>query len=125
MEYTITLSADGTFINLKVKGDITRRTAIEMDREAHALGRELKINKYLVDVTESRNTDSVSSNYEFAYTDLAKAKGMDESAIVALLVSPGDHSHDFVETVCRNAGRNVKIFTIPDEAERYLHEFTR
>jgi hypothetical protein len=67
------------------------------------VGRKMGINKYLVDVTKARNTDTVLGNYEFAYTDMKKTEGIDKYARVAVLVSPEDHSHDFVEIVARNA----------------------
>jgi hypothetical protein len=42
--------------------------------------------------------------------------------MVALLVDPEDHSHDFVETVGRNAGLNVTLFRDRDAAKQYLSE---
>ncbi len=120
MNYTLTPSADGTFITIKTKGDITRQSAMKMNLEAHALGQKLNIRRYLVDVTESRNTDSVANNYDFAYTDMTQTGQFDRSAIVANLVSPHDHSHDFVETVARNAGLHVRMFTDPKEAMQFL-----
>ena len=53
MEYTITPSNDNTYIILKVKGNITRQSATQMNLEAHALGRKMHISKYLVDVYRS------------------------------------------------------------------------
>lgn len=40
----------------------------------------------------------------------------------ALQVSPDDHSHDFIETVARNAGLSVTIFTDLQAAKAYLTE---
>jgi hypothetical protein len=122
MEYTITPSIDGMFIILKVKGNITRRTAMQMNLEAHALGRQLQVRRYLVDVTEAKNTDAPLEDYEFAHSDMQKMEGIDKQARVATLVSPNDHSHDFMETVSKNAGLHVKIFTDPAEAKRFLME---
>jgi len=39
---------------------------------------------------------------------------------VAVLVSPNDHSHDFMETVSHNAGLNVAFFADLEQAERHL-----
>ncbi|MBW1814413.1 MAG: hypothetical protein JRJ39_12290 [Deltaproteobacteria bacterium] len=75
---------------------------MKQNLEAHTLGGKLGINRYLVDVTESRNTDSVMESYDFAYEDMKNTEGIDLYARVALLVSPGDHSHDFIETVTTN-----------------------
>lgn len=120
LDYTITPSPDGAYITLKIVGDITRKTAMGLNLEAHALGRELHINRYLVDATEARNRESILENYEFAYTDMRNTDDIDTRARIAVLVSPGDHSHDFVETVSRNAGFNMQIFTDIDQAMLFL-----
>ena len=44
------------------------------------------------------------------------------SAHVAILVSPDDRSHDFIETVNRNAGYNVRVFRDADAAISWLEE---
>jgi hypothetical protein len=122
MDYTITPSADGRFITIKVKGDINRQSAMQMNLEAHNLGRQMQIRRYLVDVTESRNTDDALDTYEFSYADMRMMEGIDKGARVAMLVSPRDHSHDFVETTAVNAGLNIRIFTDPGKAKEYLLE---
>lgn len=119
MTYTIRKSRDGKYIHLKVKGPTTRESAMAHNIEAHALGRKLGINRYLVDLTESRNVESVIDNYEFAYKDM-KTPQVDPAARVAVLVSPGDHSHDFIETVARNAGLDMTLFTNQEQARRHL-----
>lgn len=120
MEYTITPSSDGLFIILKVKGDITRGGALKMNLEAHSLGRRLRISRYLVDATEARNVEMPSGNYQFAYSDMQNKEVIDQDAVVATVVSPDDHSHDFVETVARNAGLYMRLFTDFLEAKRFL-----
>ena len=119
MAYSITPSDDGKYIILKVTGDFNRKLAIQYDLESHALGKSLGISRYLVDLTEARNTNTTVEDYEFAYRDM-KTPEIDRMAVVAILVSPGDHSHDFTETVTRNAGLNTKLFTDRDLAIRYL-----
>jgi hypothetical protein len=119
MPSTNTVSPDGKYIIQKVVGDINSGLALKYNHESHALGRKLGIRRYLVDLTESRNTESVLGNYEFAY-DKMPASGVDLDAIVALLVDPNDHSHDFVETVSRNAGLNVSLFRYRDAAIQHL-----
>lgn len=120
MSHTIQVSEDNRYIVIIVKGEITRKDAVQQNLEAHALGKKMGINKYLVDVTEARNIDSVQNNYDFAYTDMRHTEGIDKLARVAAIVSPGDHSHDFIETVSRNAGFNVTIFNDPEEAKQHL-----
>lgn len=122
MKHTISLSEEGTYVILTIFGEITRQRAMEMNREAHAFGREHGVRRYLVDVRECRNVDSVLGNYEFAYKDMQRTEGIDRNARVATLVDPGDHSHDFVETVARNTGLDVTLFTDPERAVRHLTE---
>jgi hypothetical protein len=121
MPYTITVSSDNRYIILSIEGGISRETAMVYNLEAHKLGNALGINRYLVDVRFSRNTDSVIANYSFAYSDM-NHEDIDRFAKVAILVSPDDHSHDFVETVSRNAGFDVVIFTDRDLAVSHLIE---
>ena len=121
LKYTITPSEDGKYIILKFKGQINRKDAIKPNFEAKALGKTLDIRQFLVDVTEAKNTDSILENYEFAYTDMTEIiKKIEKDERAAILVSPGDHSHDFIETVLMNAGLKVKMFTDPDLAKSFL-----
>jgi len=120
MPYTIAPSDDGRYIVLKVTGPITRRLSMEQNVEAHALGRKLGIHRFLVDVTESTNTDSVIEGHAFAYEDMKRTEGIDRAARVATVVRPGDHSHDFIETVARNAGLDVTLFTDLELARQHL-----
>ena len=124
MSSTINLSEDGTYIFVKVHGEINRQLAMQQNLEAHALGAKLNIHLYLVDLLESQNTDSVVQNYNFAYQDMKMEPGIDRFARVAMIVRPDDHSHDFVEVVLRNAGQNVRIFTDRAAAMDYLFNRT-
>jgi hypothetical protein len=119
--YSIAPSADGTYIIQTLRGVITRVTAIQYNLETHALARRLGIRRILIDAVECKNVESESGNYDFAYRDMT-AEGFDRDARVALLVSPDDHSHDFVETVCRNARLNVTLFRDRALAEEYLRK---
>jgi len=120
MGFTIRLSTDGTFIVLKVTGSVTRKSAMVQNLEAHALGERLSIGRYLVDLTEARNTESEIEGYDFAYQDMQTTDHIDRQARVAMVVAPGDTSHDFIETVARNAGLDVTIFHDMPTARQHL-----
>ncbi|MCJ7774219.1 MAG: hypothetical protein MUP22_13935 [Desulfobacterales bacterium] len=120
MPYTITPSDDNKYSIVKVIADMTRSLAMEQNIKAHALGKKLKINRFLVDVTHSRNIESSTDNYNFAYGDMKNEDGIDKTARVAMLVAPEDHSHDFVETVAVNTGLNVAIFRDRKSAINHL-----
>jgi hypothetical protein len=110
MSYKIFLSEDQKYIILEQWGEINGELATQRVLEAHALGAKLDIARYLVDLTEARNVDSVGKSYQYAYEDTKNIPGINKNARVAMLVSPEDHSHDFVETVLRNSGHNVTLF---------------
>ncbi len=120
MACTITPVIEKQYIYMKVTGEVDRHSAMINNIQAHRIGKELGIKKYLVDLTEARNTESISDNYQFAYNDMQGTPDIDRSAMVAILVSPEDHSHDFVETVSRNAGLNITLFSDRQLAERHL-----
>ncbi len=119
MAHSLTVSSCKKYITLKVVGPITRELSLQYNLEAHAMGRELGIHNYLVDLTESRNTDTVASNFRWANDDM-KMEGIDRTARAALLVDPDDRSHDFVVIAGQNAGINLSMFCDRGLAERYL-----
>jgi hypothetical protein len=120
MEYSINLSEDGKYIVLKHWGEINGDIAMNRIIEAHRLGSELGITRHLVDLTEARSVDSVSKAYRYAYEDMKTPPGINLNVRVAMLVSPEDHSHDFVETVLRNAGHNVTLYRDRELAINHL-----
>ena len=122
MSYKISLSKDGNYIELELEGNITRESSMKPNLESHALGMKLGIHRYLVDATKARNIESVTENYQFAYKDMAPHPGIDRDAIAAFVVSPEDHSHDFIETVLRNAGFSATLFRDRALAIRFLLE---
>jgi hypothetical protein len=109
MNHSVNLSEDGKYIMLKVAGIISRVQVIEYFIEAHTLGAQHGLDRYLADFTECRNTDTVLRNYTLAYKDM-KDPRINQSARTALLVSPHDHSHDFLETLLNNSGHDVTLF---------------
>lgn len=121
MEYSIKPAEDGDYIILKIVGEFVGKEIMQCIIETHALGMEKDIHRYLVDATQARNVDSVLGTYDFAYVDMRQTAGIDPLARVAGLVSPGDHSHDFVATVSANAGMHLELFTDHEQALKYLN----
>ena len=121
MPYTIAPDADGKYIVITVTGNTNRQMALEYHLAAHSMGKKLGINCYLVDLTESRNTDTVLRNYTFANNDM-KHPGIDPEAHIAMLVSAYDHTHDFLEPLLKNVGIDVNLFYDREVAVQYLLE---
>ena len=120
MSYSIFLSDDRKYIVLEITGEITAKAIMQMIIESHAFGAKNQISKYLVDATRARNTSTISENYQFAYGNMKETPEINQNAIVAMLVDPEDHTHDFIETVSRNAGYNAKMFRNREEAITFL-----
>jgi hypothetical protein len=120
MKYTLSPSEDRTYITLAFIGDINRHTTMQHIKQAHALAKELGTNKFLLDLREATNTDSTTDQYEFVHRDLLQSEDLDVFACVAALVDPENHSHDFLETVFRNIGFNLKLFNDRDEALNFI-----
>lgn len=113
-------SEDRKFIFQVITGDLTAKLMLAYNLKSHSLGRELGINRYLVDVTRARNVDPPTKIFNYARYDLKNTPGIDLSARIATLVSPGDISHNFVETVSRDSGLDVTHFTDRFQAIRHL-----
>lgn len=120
MTYTIGPSDDGNYVVIRVQGDITRKDCITWISEAHSLGRSLGLRHYLTDLRKARNTDSNAENYRLINTDLSRTPGIDLSARVAVVVSPGDDSHNFIEVMARSGGQDVTVFNSLELAKRFL-----
>lgn len=120
MDYSINPSTDQKYIVLKCSGKINHKNNLNSIVESHALGKKLNIKHYLLDVTEARNTGSILDDYHFAYNNVRATRGIDQSAIFAMVTSPNDHSHDFVETVSRNSGLNMTLFRDMNAAIHHL-----
>ena len=121
MKLAIKKSGSEKFVIVKVKGAITRERAMKNNIKAHEFGEKYGTNKYLVDLTEARNTEGTIGNYKFAYEDMNNPpQPIKKNAYVAMVVAPNDSSHDFVEIVAQNSGLNVKKFTCVKTAESFL-----
>jgi hypothetical protein len=119
MEFKIQVLKDPSYILIKVKGEITNDRAISFVIEANKIGKETGINKYLEDLREARNVDTIINNYNFAYKDI-NIPEINRNARYALLVDKDDYSHDFIEIVSQNNGFLLKLFRDEEAAIKYL-----
>ena len=123
MTKEIKLSDSGKYILVRVNEDMTRTLAESLGLEAMHLGSKKNLNKFLYDLRNSRNKETLNSNYIFVNQDLKRLEPNPENKI-AMLTNPNDKSHDFIETVLRNAGYNVRLFIVEEEAIIWLEEET-
>lgn len=122
MPYTITVSQNNGYIIVRVTDDMSRKLAAEIADQALLMGKKWRIGRYLIDLTASRNRESILGSYQSAYEDLAVLPWRKTLTRVALLVDPQDDSHDFNEIVLNNIGMRTTLFRDRDEAVQYLLE---
>jgi hypothetical protein len=120
MTYEITVDESQQYIILTTHGELTNEKAMKQNLEAHALGKKLGIDRFLVDLTDSTYNGTIIGHYQFAYEEMKAEPVIDVTAKVAAVVSPEDHSHDFFETVARNSGMDFTLFRNREQAIRHL-----
>lgn len=119
MKYTISLSGNQKYIIVYVDGPMTTELAIIVGKEAKKLASDHDVESLLYDLRKSRNVQNGFKNYEFGYRDVETVQ-FNKSFKIALLTSPDDQSHDFIETVMINNGYNVRIFKTEEDALDWL-----
>ncbi len=87
----------------------------------NSLSRATNIKRLLTDVRGAPNISSVYQNYEYAYKDMIDLK-LQRDVRSAILVDDADTTHDFLETVVRNAGYNLQVFRSESAAIAWLNE---
>ncbi|MDY6943545.1 MAG: hypothetical protein SVU69_11130 [Pseudomonadota bacterium] len=119
--YDISISGNGNYIICRVDVPITKEIARDYSLDVDRLSREKNIKRFLFDLRRAPNIESTFDNYDYAYEDMPDMR-LQRDVRSAVLVSPDDHSHDFPETVMRNAGYNVRLFTDLEAAVVWLEE---
>ena len=121
MDYNISVSENEKYILVKVNQPMTINLGRRCGLDATKLGERNNINCYLFDLRGAPNIENVLPNYQFAYEDMDNL-GFPRNARSALLTDPDDKSHDFMETLFRNAGFNVRLFSNEHSAIAWLVE---
>jgi hypothetical protein len=121
MKYSLSIADSKRYIVCRVHTSIDSSLALELARGVEQFSQETRIRSRLIDVRGMRNLESVGANYDLAFDKLQNI-GLDLHAQAAILTDVDDNSHDFAETVLRNAGINVRKFTDEAAAIRWLTE---
>lgn len=121
MLYSVHLSGCGTYIHCRANGVLNQATAREFMTAARKVGGETGINCYLIDFKGVPNIDTAQANYDFAHKGMAQM-GVEHDNRVAILVSPGDTSHDLVVSAACQAGYRIALFTALEKAIVWLKQ---
>ncbi len=121
MSYEIKLSTCGNFLRVQAEGkistDLVRKWAKELEQMRQSTG----IRRFLFDLRNARNISRARRIYDFAYEDAAEFS-LNKVAQSAILVSPGDTSHDFAVVTLRNVGFKIELFNEELAAIKWLTE---
>ena len=121
MKFEIALADSRKYVICTVHEPVTTDFALEFGKAASQFARQHGLVRQLYDCRKVRNVDSVFHNYDFAYRDMVNLE-LEHNNRAAILVEATDRSHDFVQTVLRNAGYNVKVFVDEQQAIEWLEE---
>lgn len=118
-DFRVSVSPSGKHILVQVFAPMDSDVGRRGSQAATVLAKEKGINRFLIDSRLVPNVQTVSRNYEFAYRELDNL-GFPRDSRTALLVAPNDSSHDFMETLFKNAGYSVRLFRDAAEAVTWL-----
>jgi hypothetical protein len=119
MTYSASLSENGKFIVCKMEDPITLADAKEFALEVDRLSRTTGVKRVFTDVRGAPNVLSVFENYDFAYKIMERLQ-IQKDVRAATLTDRTDSTHNFAETVIRNAGYNMRLFKDEEAAIAWL-----
>lgn len=118
-DYSISIAESRAFLIIKYYVPMTTELAVKSGPELMHSATENDIKRFLFDMRESKNIQSVTDNYYFANQNI-QTFDFPRNSLSAFLVNPSDNSHDFITIAFKNAGYEVKKFTIEEEAVQWL-----
>jgi hypothetical protein len=119
MSYTISLSTNGKYLIMQVTGKLTAEVvwaySIEVIRRAAKLG----ISRFLFDVREAVNVESVLKDMTLSYTS-GSAFYLNRNVRSAILTNPFDEFNNVTEDARLKTNQNVRLFSNLEEAVTWL-----
>ena len=120
MDYKISIAENRNYIIIKYYVPMTTEISLKSGPELMRRSTENDIRRFLFDMRESINIQSVTDNYYFANQHI-RTFDFPRRSRSAFLVNPSDNSHDFITTAFMNAGYAVAKFANEDEAVKWLN----
>ncbi len=120
MDYKISIAENRNYIIIKYYVPMTTEVSLKSGPELIRRATENDIRRFLFDMRESQNIQSVTDNYYFANQHI-QTFDFPRRSRSAFLMQPSDNSHDFITTAFMNAGYAVDKFVNEDEAVKWLN----
>ena len=118
MPYKVYYEEEGDYLSVTVEGDFALSTLKDLAADVAKSIAQYGCNRILNDMRQAKLTKRTIDIYNMPKT--AKSSGVDFYCKRALVVSEQSSDFHFLETVFRNQGHNVKMFTDNEEAINWL-----
>lgn len=121
MKYEVRVAKRGTYVLMRPSETTNWQDIVEHLAEAAQIAAAHNLRSFLIDVRDVASGFSTLEHYQIAHYEGRKL-GFAAGSRIAVLVSPGDHSRDFVKTVVQNAGYSCDLFEEEAAAEEWLED---
>jgi hypothetical protein len=118
MGYELSYDAEKKIIRGRVLGELNPSLVKNMAVDLEKLGRKHKCPRLLNDLREAVISKSLLDIYSMPR--VVEEAGMQKSFRRAIDVNPPVNDYRFLETVSVNEGQEVRVFSDPEEALRWL-----
>ena len=118
MGYELSYDAEKKIIRGRVLGELNPSLVKNMAVDLEKLGRKHKCPRLLNDLREAVISKSLLDIYSMPR--VVEEAGMQKSFRRAIVVNPPVNDYRFLETVSVNEGQEVRVFSDPEEALRWL-----
>lgn len=117
--FSLKFEKESDFLHARVTGERIRKILFDIAVEIIETSIENQYTKILVDISQLTGQLNTIDSYDLGTKDLPKLRQAIRMkiAIQDRLIS---ENLQFFETVCRNIGLNIRVFTNTDEAVRWL-----
>ena len=121
MKFDVRLADRESYVLVRPRETTSWDGIMESLAQATKIAKSHDLRGYLIDVRDVDSGLSPTQHYQIAYQEGRKL-GFEPGSRIALLVSTGDPTRDFVEMVVQNAGFDCQRFEEESEAIAWLEK---
>jgi hypothetical protein len=118
-KFSLIFEKEPDFLHVRVTGERIRKILFDIAVEIIETAVENQYTKVLVDISQLTGQLNTIDSYDLGTKDLPKLRQAIRMKI-AIRDTRISENLQFFETVCRNIGLNIRVFTDTDEAGRWL-----
>lgn len=118
-DYSLEKKYEKDFLHVHVTGERVREVLIDIAKDIVAALKKRQYTKVLIDVTQLRGHLNTIDTYDLGTRDFPTLK-QNKPMKIAICDNHISENLRFFETVSRNIGLNIRVFTIDDDAIQWL-----